>query len=148
MAAARTSLGVLSQDNWNLGFSGGFGRTLDTMGYKLRDAEPKEMALAGADLTLLRDRLEHRFDLLAGRWLGEATTALFYRFGVNLAQEGRLKIELQPSYWRTAGQENYQLSLGLSALATSDLTLRIMYTYDHVADDNRVIFQLYYYTPL
>ena len=96
MTAARVSYGVLSQDNMNLGFSLGYGNTLDTMGYKLRDPEPRQMTLAGIDLTILRNNFEHRFDFLAGKWLGEDTYAMFYRFGVNLDQEGRLKIEAQP----------------------------------------------------
>ena len=81
MAAARASYGVLSQDNMNLGFSLGYGNTLDTMGYKLRDGDPRLMKLAGVDLTILRNRFEHRFDFLGGRWLGEETYALFYRLG-------------------------------------------------------------------
>ena len=70
MTAARISYGVLSQDNFNIGFSLGYGNTLDTMGYQLRDSEPRQMRLAGVDLTILRNNFEHRFDLLAGRWLG------------------------------------------------------------------------------
>ena len=73
MTAARVSYGVLSQDNINVGFSLGYGSTLDTMGYKLRDPEPRQMMLAGVDLTILRNNLEHRFDLLAGKWLGNDT---------------------------------------------------------------------------
>ena len=148
MTAARVSYGVLSQDNVNVGFSLGYGSTLDTMGYKLRDPDPRQMTLAGLDLTLLRNNLEHRFDFLAGKWLGEETYALFYRFGVNLDREGRLKIEGQPTYWKIAGEENYQLSLCVSVLATSNLTLRTAYTYDHVTNDNRVVLQLYYYRPI
>ncbi len=41
MTAARISYGVQSQDNFNLGFSLGYGNTLDTMGYRLRDPEPR-----------------------------------------------------------------------------------------------------------
>ncbi len=37
------------------------------------------------------------------------------------------------------------MSLCISALATSDLTVRLAYTYDHSTDDNRVVLQLYYY---
>ena len=59
MAAARISYGVLSRDNMNLGFSVAGGKTLDTMGYELRDPEPRKMALGGIDLTLLRNNLEH-----------------------------------------------------------------------------------------
>ena len=105
MTAARASYGVLSQDNMNLGFSLGYGNTLDTMGYDLRDSEPRRMTLAGVDFTLLRNNLEHRFDLLGGKWLGEETYALFYRFGVNLDQEGRLKIEAQPACVEVRGRK-------------------------------------------
>ena len=145
LAAARASYGVLSRDNMNLGLSLGYGKTLETMGYHIMDSEPKRMALAGVDFTLLRNNLEHRIDLLGGRWLDSETYALFYRFGLNLDQEGRLKAEAQPAWWKTAGERNFQLGLGLSFLATSDLTIRMAYTYDHDANDNRVVMQLYYY---
>jgi opacity protein-like surface antigen len=148
MTAARVSYGVQSQDNFNLGFSLGYGNTLDTMGYNLRDQEPREMRLAGVDLTILKDNLEHRFDLYAGRWLDQDTYALFYRFGVNLDQEGRLKIEAQPTYWKFGEENDYQLSLCVSSQVTSNLTLRLGYTYDHSADDSIVILQLYYYAPI
>ena len=148
MTAARVSYGVLSQDNMNLGVSLGYGNTLDTMGYKLRDPEPKRMKLAGVDLTILRNNFEHRFDLLAGKWLGVDTYALFYRFGMNLDPESRFKLEAQPTYWKTGEEKNYQLSLCGSWLVNSDLTTRLAYTYDWKARDNRVVMQLYYYMPI
>jgi hypothetical protein len=147
MTAARISYGVLSRDNWNLGFSVGTGRTLDTMGYTVRDSEPRRMELAGADLAVLRDNLEHRFDALAGKWLDQDTYAFFYRFGVNLSEENRVKIE-QPTYWKFGEERNYQLALCLSVLVTSDLTLRTAYVYDDITNDNRFLLQLYYYKPI
>jgi hypothetical protein len=148
MAAGRASYGVLSKDNMNLGFSLGYGKTLDTMGYELRDAEPGKMTLGGLDFTLLRGRFEHRFDFLAGKWLGEKTYALFYRFGVNLGQEGRFKIEAQPAYWKFGEERNYQQSLCFSVLATSNLTVRLAYFYDRTPNDHSVVMQLYYYRPV
>ena len=148
MTAARVSYGVQSQDNFNLGFSLGYGSTLDTMGYRLRDPEPLQMRLAGVDLTILRNNLEHRFDLYAGTWLDKDTYAMSYRFGVNLDQEGRLKIEAQPTYWKFGEENDYQLALCFSSQVTSNLTVRLGYTYDHNTDDNRVILQLYYYQPI
>ena len=148
MTAARVSYGVQSQDNFNLGFSLGYGSTLDTMGYRLRDPEPLQMRLAGVDLTILRNNLEHRFDLYAGTWLDKDTYAMSYRFGVNLDQEGRLKIEAQPTYWKFGEENDYQLALCFSSQVTSNLTFRLGYTYDHNTDDNRVILQLYYYQPI
>jgi hypothetical protein len=148
MAAARASYGVLNRDNMNLGLSLGYGRTLETMGYELIDDDPREMMLAGTDLTILRNNLEHRFDLLAGKWLGEDTRAVSYRFGVNMDPEARIKIEAQPTYWKFGEDENYELALCFSFIATSNLTVRVMYTYDDNERDNRVIMQLYYYRPI
>jgi hypothetical protein len=148
MTAARASYGVLSRDNFNLGVSVGYGNTLATMGYTLLEPEPERMALAGVDFAFLRNNLEHRFDFLGGRWFGEETYAMMYRFGINLDREARLKLEAQPMLWKFGGERNYQLSLGFSFLATSDLTLRMAYTYDHNASDSRVVLQLYYYRPI
>jgi hypothetical protein len=148
MTAARVSYGVLARDNWNLGFSLGAGQTLDTMGYTLMDDEPRAMRLAGADMTILRDNMEHRFDLLAGRWLDKDGYALFYRFGLNWDQEGRLKIEAQPTYWKFGEDSNYQLAICVSAQATSNLTIRTAYVYDDNTNDNRFLVQLYYYRPI
>ncbi len=148
MAAGRVSYGVLSKDNMNLGFSLGYGNTLDTMGYKLREPEPRQMALAGLDFTFLMNRFENRFDVIAGKWLGERTYAFFYRLGVNLGQEGRFKIEAQPMWWKSGEEKNYELSLCFSFLATSNLMVRLAYFYDHNERDNRVVMQLYYYRPV
>jgi hypothetical protein len=148
MTAARISYGVQSRDNFNLGFSLGYGYTLDTMGYQLRDPEPRLMKLAGADLTVLRDNLEHRFDLYAGTWLDQETLAVSYRFGVNIDQEGRYKIEAQPTYWKFGEEYDYEAALCLSSQVTSNLTLRLGYTYNHNKDDHRVMLQLYYYLPI
>lgn len=148
MTAARISYGVLSQDNFNCGFSLGYGNTLDTMGYNLRDPEPRLMRLASADLTLLWNNFEHRFDLLAGDWLGNDTHALFYRIGMNLDPENRLKIEAQPTYWKFGNETDFQMSFCFSSQVTSDLTVRLMHTYDRNTDDNRFILQLYFYMPL
>jgi len=148
MTAARISYGVQSQDNFNLGFSLGYGSTLDTMGYRLRDPEPLQMRMGALDLTILRDNLEHRFDLYGGTWLDRDMYAMSYRFGVNVDQEGRLKIEAQPTYWKFGEEKDYELSLCVSSQVTSNLTTRLGYFYDHNTDDNRIILQLYYYRPL
>jgi hypothetical protein len=148
MLAARGSYGVLSRDNMSGGFSVGYGQTLETMGYKTLDPEPRRMALAGADFALLRNNFEHRIDVLGGKWLGEETYAFSYRLGIHLGQESRLKIEGQPMFWTTGGNKNYQLSAGLSYAVTPDLTTRLAYTYDHDVKDNMVVLQLYYYKPV
>ncbi|MDD5711370.1 MAG: hypothetical protein PHY31_01280 [Smithellaceae bacterium] len=148
MTAARISYGVLSQENFNIGLSFGYGDTLDTMGYELRNDEPQRMTLGGVDVAFLRDIFENRFDLLAGKWLGEDTFAVSDRVSANLDPEGLLKLEFQPTYWKFGEEGNYQLALCASSQVTSNLTVRLSYTYDRNADDNIFILQLYYYRPI
>jgi len=148
MSAARVSYGVLSHDNFNVGFSLGYGKTLDTMGYNLRDPKPQEMRLAGLDLTILRNRFEHRFDVLAGRWLDQDTYALMYRLGYNVDPEGRLKIEAQPTYWKFGDEKNFLMTLCFSSQVTSNLTIRLAPSYEHYSNDKRVVMQFYYYRPM
>lgn len=147
MLAGRVAYGVLNEENYTVGLSGGYGRTLDTMGYKLRDPEPADMRLAGVDFALLRDAFEHRFDLLAGTWLGESTVAAMYRLGYLVDAEGRLKLEAQPTWWRTDG-ENWLLNLCVTGMITADLTARAMYEYDRDEREKRFVAQLYYYKPI
>ena len=147
MLAGRAAYGVLNEDNYSLGLSVGYGETLATMGNELLAAEPQDMRLAGVDLAVLRNNLEHRFDLLAGEWLGQGTQAAMYRFGYLFGPEQRLKIELQPTWWRTS-EKNWLFSLCFSALVTADLTFRTMYEYNQDEEDHRAIVQLYYYLPI
>lgn len=145
MTAARVSYGVLSRDNYNLGFSLGYGATLDTMGYNLRDPNPQNMRLVGTDLTILRNRWEHRFDVLAGTWLDQSSYAMMYRIGYNVDPENRLKLEFQPTYSKFGFDTDWQAAFCISSQVTSDLTLRLMYQYDHNTTDSSVVFQFYFY---
>jgi hypothetical protein len=145
LAAARVSYGVLSRDNFTAGFSVADGKTLNTIGYTLLDLEPRPVHLAGMDLTILRDNFEHRFDFYHGVWLGNDLDAFFYRFSLNLDEEGRYKLEAQPVYWKLREDRNYQDALCFSVRATSDLTVRTEYIYDHQLNDNRFLLQLYFY---
>ena len=147
LLAGRLAYGVLNEDNYTLGLSAGYGKTLDTNGYKLRDPDPRAMGLLGTDFTFLRNNLEHRFDIFAGEWLGADTVAVMYRLGFLFGPEHRMKIEAQPTYWRSGG-ENWLLSACFSALVTPELTFRTMYEYNHNEDDHRTVAQLYYYLPL
>ncbi len=148
MAASRISYGVLSRDNFSTGFSLASGRTLNTVGYTLVDREPRRMQLAGTDVTLLRDNLEHRIELYHGEWLGNSLNAVSYRLGINLDDEGRYKIEAQPVYSKFAGEKDSQGSLCFSVRATSNLTVRTEYLYDSLLNENRFLLQLYLYHPI
>jgi hypothetical protein len=148
MSAARISYGVLSRDNYNAGLSLGYGNTMNTMGYNVIDQTPLQMRLAGADLAYLRNNFEHRFEFLVGEWLGNDTYALLYRIGMNLDPENRYKIEAQPTYWKTGNDTDFQMNLCFSTLVTSNLTVRLGYTYDRNTDDNRFLLQLYFYMPV
>lgn len=148
LVSGRFGLGVLSQDNFSMGFSAAFGEVLDTAGYELMDDSPVNLRLAGADVTYLWDRYEARLEGMTGTRMDEPSYAFFARLGVNLLEEGRLKVEFQPVYTKSGGKENYELAGGVTVLAMTDLTLRAMYLYDYSMDDHRIVAQAYYYGKL
>ncbi|RJP85239.1 MAG: hypothetical protein C4518_16575 [Desulfobacteraceae bacterium] len=145
LASARISRGFLSQDNYNAGLSVSYGETLAVMGYEVMSDEPKPTALGGVDATYLWDIFEVRCDVMAGEIRDESAAAVFLRGGVNLMEEGRLKLEAQPVYLKTDGRDNYQLAAGLSYQLTGDIAMRTMYQYDHETADQRVVVQVYLY---
>ncbi len=145
LAAARISRGFLNQDNYNLGVSVAGGETLGVMGYEIMDHEPRNTALAGVDAAYVWNIFETRVELVGGENREQNALAAFFRGGVNLLEEGRLKLEFQPIYTRVDGDDNYQLAGGASIMLTGDITLRSMYLYDHDMDDYRVVVQIYVY---
>jgi len=146
--SARVSYGVLSRDNYNIGFSSSYGKPLETIGYEKIMADPTKTALVGADFTYFWNNIENRFEVAAGEKMDEDTYAFLWRIGVNFLDEDRLKLEAQPVYRNLGGDWNYEISGGATYKLTSDITLRGMYTYDGEMNDNRVIFQFYWYYKL
>ena len=141
----RIGIGVLSRDNYTIGLSGSYGKIKETMGYHLLLDTPVLFSAGGVDAAFFINNFEIRIEGIAGKKDNLFAGAAFARFGVNLMEEERLKIEVQPVYLRTAGEDNWQTYAGMSFKITGDFTARAMYAYDYVMDDHRVIFQLYYY---
>jgi hypothetical protein len=145
LAAARVSKGVLARDNYSLGLSLAHGNVLETMGYTLADPEPFSWSAASVDASYLWRNLENRAEILLGRRGGAGMFLLFWRSGLALLGEGRLKVEVQPVLMRNAGAWDYSLGSGLTYLLNADLAGRFMVLYDHGRRDARFVLQLYYY---
>jgi hypothetical protein len=148
LAAARIFKGVLARDNYSAGLSLSFGRLLETMGYHLVGPEPVGWLSAGLDVSVVWRNLENRAELLWGRRAGAPAFLFFWRSGLSLLEEGRLKIELQPAVTQSGGAWDYSLGSGLSYLLSADLAGRFMAFYDHGRRDARFVFQLYFYKRL
>jgi hypothetical protein len=148
LASARVAKGFLNQDNYSLGFSLAHGETLHTMGYELMSDEPMELSLAGLDFSYLWDNYEARFEAIGGTSMDEDAYALFARFGVNLLDEGRLKLEIQPEYTKIGDDEGIHFAAGPAYQLTDEITLRAMYHYDELEDEQRAVVQVYYYSKL
>lgn len=148
LVSGRISKGVLNQENYTWGWSAAYGEPLETMGYQVSDSQPQEFMVIGTDVSYLWNNLENRVELFAGRKDGEDAGAAFWRFGINLLSEARLKFEVQPIYRKQGSEERYQLSLGISLAATGDLTFRTAYSYDDLTEEQRVVVQWYYYKKL
>lgn len=148
IASARISKGFLSQDNYSLGFSLAHGETLHTMGYEVMHDEPMELSLAGLDFSYLWDNYEARFEAMGGTLMDEDAYAVFARFGVNLLDEGRLKLELQPEYSKIGDADGFEFAAGPAYQLTDEITLRAMYQYDELEDEQRAVIQVYYYSKV
>ncbi|HOD15773.1 MAG TPA: hypothetical protein PK307_00210 [Spirochaetota bacterium] len=145
LASARISVGVLDRDNYTIGFSGGYGSVLDNMGVTVTSHDRDEFGMGGIDYTHLVNNLEFRLEGLAGKKMGEFAAGVMLRAGVNLLEENRLKLEVQPEYWRMGHDNNYRVSTGISYVITDYLTARAMYQYDYLTNDHRAVAQLYLY---
>jgi len=168
LASARIAKGVLERDNYNLGLSAAWGDILETMGYELMSDEPAAFHMAGLDLACLWTRYENRFELMGGERGDDPAYALFWRFGVNLLEENRLKLEAQHIFWKEMEESSFTLFAGVSYQVTSNLALRAMYQYMDIdtedylvlpalsstdqhgdaTEDNRIVFQVYYYVGM
>lgn len=148
LAAARIFKGVPARDNYSLGLSLAHGDILETMGFGPVPAEPVDWTAAGLDATYFWRNFEHRAEVLVGRRDGALMALLFWRAGLSLLEEGRLKLETQPSLWRRAGDWGYALGAGLTYLFNADLAGRFMAFYDSTQRGARFVVQLYYYKGL
>jgi hypothetical protein len=148
LLSARASYGVLSRDNYNIGFSSSYGKPIENIGYERIMPDPVKTFLVGTDFTYLWNNFENRFEAVAGEKEDENTYAFLWRIGVNFLEEDRLKLEFQPVYRNLAGDWNYELNGGVTYKLTSDIALRSVYTYDAEMNDNRVVFQIYWYYKL
>jgi hypothetical protein len=148
LVSARVSKGVLARDNYSLGLSLAHGNILETMGYTLLEPEPFSWSAASLDATYLWRNLENRAEILLGRRDGAGMVLFFWRSGLALLDEGRLKVEVQPVLTRRAGAWDYILGSGLTYLLNADLAGRFMVLYDHERRDARFVVQLYFYKSL
>jgi len=148
LAALRVSGGVLARDNFSVGASLATGDVLDTMGVHLLDPEPRAFTAVAADATYLWRNLENRVELLGGSRNGQGIALLFWRAGLNLLDEGRLKLEVQPAVKEMGGDWTYEVGGGATYQLTADLTLRSLVQYDRERRDGRFVLQIYYYKGL
>ncbi len=143
--SGRYGFGVLNEDNFAAGLSFGYGQLRDVAGYHELSADLIDFAMAAADVTWLRNNLENRVEVMAGRRGGHGTLAAFWRIGLGLLEENRLRIELQPTAIITSGHSEFEYAAGLTYLLHPDWTLRTVVTHSPAMNDTRVVFQVYYY---
>jgi len=145
LAAARVFKGVPARDNYSVGLSLAQGNVLEGMGYGPIMSDPVDWTSVGLDATYLWRNFEHRAEVLVGRRDGAGMFLFFWRTGLGLLEESRLKLEAQPALWRRAGAWEYALAAGLTYLFNADLAGRFMVFRDSSRGGVRFVFQLYYY---
>jgi hypothetical protein len=146
--AGRISKNVLDQDNFSAGLSAAIGRVFDVIGYQTISEAPMPILMAGADLSWRYNNWEHNFEVIAGSRAEQGAVAVFWRTGVGLLDEARLKLEAQPVFMSMQGSSKFQFSMGATYLAHPDWTLRTMVAYDSKLKDVKILFQVYFYKGL
>jgi hypothetical protein len=145
LASARVASGVLDRDNHSLGFSLAGGRVLDVKGLNVQSDTPQSLLLAGFDRSWLVNNWQHNLDIMAGVRDDRFALAVFWRTGLGLLAESRLKLEIQPAFMLFRGEALLQLAAGAAFQAAPDWTLRAMIAYDGEMKDTKLIMQVYYY---
>lgn len=145
LAAARISRGVLNRNNFNIGLSAAYGKALNSMGYYLMAPDPVKRSWASLDFTYLWRNIENRVEVAVGNKMDRNSFAASWRLGVNLLEENRLKLEVQPLFQARKGLSAFQYFAGISYQVNTDLALRTLYQYIPATHDHRVVVQLYYY---
>ncbi|MCL2026459.1 MAG: hypothetical protein FWG92_06610 [Leptospirales bacterium] len=168
LATSRASYGVLSRDNYNFGISFMGGKMLDAMGYRIMHDEPNNIILGGADLSFNHGRVEHKAEFNYGQKKTirenphqhhsghhaefdsgqkdyKTAAAVFYRIGFNFLEDNRLKLEGEYIWTKQEETSDIKLGAGAAYRITPALAARAMYQWEREMNDNRAIFQLYYY---
>jgi len=148
LVAARFFKGVLARDNYSVGVSLAHGDILETMGTTLLSDEPFAWTAASLDLTHLWRNLENRMEVQIGRRDDAGAFLFFWRAGLGLLDESRLKLEVQPVLKRSLGIWDTSLGLGLTYLFNADLAGRFMILDDSERRGARLVVQLYFYKGL
>jgi hypothetical protein len=148
LVAVRLFKGVLARDNYSVGVSLAHGEILETMGYALLIDDPFAWTAASLDLTHVWRNLENRAEIQVGRRDDAGAFLFFWRAGLGLLDESRLKLEVQPVLKRSRGIWDTSLGLGLTYLFSADLAGRFMVLDDSERRGARFVLQLYYYKGL
>ncbi len=149
LADARFSYGVLERDNVTVGLSLSKGRVLDIMGYDLMGGPPMEREMAGVDASLNWLNYEFKLETVGGGQDGRTITGTLFRVGVNLLDENRLKLEVQPIYLSGPGQtDDLKVFAGVTYILNDTLTLRAMDIHDSRGNFNNIVGQIYFYRRL
>lgn len=148
LVAARLFKGVLARDNYSVGLSLAQGNILETMGYSLLISEPFAWTAASLDITHVWRNLENRAEIQVGRRDDAGAFLFFWRAGLGLLDESRLKLEVQPVLKRSLGTWDTSFGFGLTYLFNADLAGRFMVLDDSERRGARFVLQFYYYKRL
>ncbi len=149
LADLRFSLGVLERDNFTAGLSLSKGSVLDIMGYQQMGGARIERELAGVDAGFNWLNYEFKLEAVGGGRDGLFTSGALFRAGVNLLEENKLKLEVQPVYLNQQGQpDGLKVYGGITFVLNDSFTLRAMDAYDSRGNFNNIVGQIYLYRRL
>ena len=144
LLTARIAVGEYSKENYSFGLSGGFGRTLRSMGYEImHNKATHEYKTVGVDFSKRYLSLYTNGDLLYGSYHEKRAYSGLLRLGYYLLQEDKASVELQAMAGELTGAKSQSYAAGLTYHVSSDVSIRSMFSHIQPENTNTISLQLY-----
>ncbi|MCU0641239.1 MAG: hypothetical protein MUC35_04025 [Candidatus Margulisbacteria bacterium] len=137
LISGRVSIGVLNQNNYNLGLSRAQGNLSPNIAVEY----------TGVDAALLVDNYELRAENTSGARDGAGYHSILVRGGIKLLADDRLKFELQQQNSEQGTLSDRSTALGLTYLYDENLTFRFLGQKETMTNELKLTIQGYYYAP-
>ncbi|MBI3599826.1 MAG: hypothetical protein HY097_04180 [Nitrospinae bacterium] len=161
--AGRIGIGDPSFDNYNLGFSALYGKTIDSMGKRLVSSDTPLKRRIGIDVSLFYGSFELRGEAVYGTEDEKDVAGTWARIYYFLTPDQKWRMDMQYQNWyhnlnkkgvvdsAAYAETSSAQVLGFSYKLNAPYLLRIYYAHDIEGrtgkEDDKVMFQLYYYYP-
>lgn len=145
LLSGRLGFGELNREDFSMGLSAGYGKTLRSMGYVImHNKEAHDYRTLGLDFAKRYLNLYLMGDLLYGEYHQKRAYSGLLRAGLFLLPEERSSLEIQAMLSELAGEKSQIYSVGFTYKVNADISLRSVYDYEYIGAKQKIALQVYY----